>query len=45
MDEFVTLARSLITIGLALLLVMLRLEPEHDEQQREARGDQPLEGR
>ena len=26
MDDFVTLARSLITIGLALLLVMLRLD-------------------
>ena len=28
MDDFVTLARSLITIGLALLLVMLRLDAE-----------------
>ena len=28
MDDFITLARSLITIGLALLLVMLRLDAE-----------------
>src|SRR4029450_10856868 len=28
MDDFVTLARSLITIGLVLLLIMLRLDSE-----------------